>query len=179
MEEGGLFDTPEYYKAALEQEQLENTSLRKIILELNKKLGTKEFIIDFLLESNSSQINQITKLQKRIDDLLAEKEELIFQKAQCDNELAARNEVELSFTNQMNLWITQLPVLSEFKKPKMSSLIGGSMPNWFNLIIAIFNEMIQRIKLLESAAIESKPTNNLHIEGDFVMNKEDSKENKE
>ena len=95
MEEGGLFDTPEYFKAALEQEQLENTSLRKIILELNKKLGTKEFIIDFLLESNSSQINQITKLQKRIDDLLAEKEELIFQKAQCDNELAARNEVEL------------------------------------------------------------------------------------
>lgn len=39
--------------------------------------------------------------------------------------------------------------------------------------------MIQRIKILEAAVIESKSTNNLHIAGDFVMRKGDDKDNKD
>ena len=179
MEEGGgLFDTPEYYKAALEQEQLDNISLRKIIFEQNKELGTSRIEYKFLQDSNTSQIDQIIQLQKRVDDLTAENVVLTDQKAQSDNELAERKEVELSFTNQMHLWMTQLPVLTEFTEPIISPLISGGTPIWFKLIITVFNEMIQRIKVLESAVIESKSTNNLHIEGDFVMRKVDDKDNK-
>jgi hypothetical protein len=179
MEEGGgLFDTPEYYKAALEQEQLDNISLRKIIFEQNKELGTSRIEKKFLLDFNTSQTDQIIQLQKRVDDLTAENVVLTDQKAQSDNELAERKEVELSFTNQMHLWMTQLPVLTEFTEPIISPLISGGTPIWFKLIITVFNEMIQRIKVLESAVIESKSTNNLHIEGDFVMRKVDDKDNK-
>lgn len=180
MEEGGgLFDAPEYYKAAHDNLQLEIISLRKIILEQDKELGNSRIEKKFLLDFNTSQTDQIIQLQKRVDDLTAENVVLTDQKAKSDNELAVRKEVELSFTNQMHLWITQLPVLTEFAEPPINPFISGGMPIWFKLIINVLNEMIQRIKILEAAVIESKSTNNLHIAGDFVMRKGDDKDNKD
>lgn len=174
-----MFDNPEYYKAAFEQEQLDNISLRKIIFEQDKELGNSRIEKKFLLDFNTSQTDQIIQLQNRVDDLTAENVVLTDQKAESDNELAARKEVELFFTNQMSLWITQLPVLTELTEPPINPFISGGMPIWFKLIINVFNEMIQRIKILEAAVIESKSTNNLHIAGDFVMRKGDDKDNKD
>ena len=179
MEEGGgLFDTPEYYKAAHDNLQLEIISLRKIILERDKELGTSKIENKFLQDSNTSQIDQIIQLQKRVDDLTAENVVLTDQKAKSDNELAVRKEVELSFTNQMHLWITQLPVLTEFAEPITTPLNNGSTPLWFSLLINMFNGIIQKIKVLEAASMKSETTNHLHIEGDFVMKKGDDNDNK-
>lgn len=176
MEEGGgLFDTPEYYKAALEQEQLDNISLRKIIFEQDKELGTSRIEKKFLLDFNTSQTDQIIQLQKRVDDLTAENVVLTDQKAKSDNELAVRKEVELFFTNQMSLWITQLPVLTELTEPITTPLNNGSTPLWFSLLINMFNGIIQKIKVLEAASMKSETTNHHHynIDGDFVMRKVD------
>ena len=104
-EGGGLFDTPEYYKAALEQAELLTISQEKTILELQNTVVNCNSLIDNLQDSNNNLINHTIKLKEKIEDL-------IDQKAQSDIELAiAQKDIQDEITSMESLKtsFTKLP----------------------------------------------------------------------
>lgn len=171
MEEGGgLFDTPEYYKAALEQEQQENASLRKLNHELETQLGACNFLIGHLQDSNSNQINQIIEQKKEIQDLKAEKCVLTDQKSQCDNALAiAQKDIQDETTSMESLkkCFANLPAQLGIGAFNSVSQLYAKNVNWIRIQAEVHEELIGRLFKMEQNAMCEKPVHS-HISNSNV-----------
>ena len=154
-EGGGLFDTPEYYKAALEQAELLTISQGKTILELQNKVVNCNSLIDYLQDSNNNLINHTIKLKETIEDL-------IDQKAQSDIELAiAQKDIQDETTSMESLKIsfTKLPAnlaLAAFNC--VTQLYAGNV-NWMRIQPLVRDEVFGRLLKLEASALSEKPVN--------------------
>lgn len=61
MLEVDLFDNPEYYKAALAQEQLKNDYLTSVVKELRTQLEAKDLVIAELQKTCINNLTQISE----------------------------------------------------------------------------------------------------------------------
>lgn len=154
-EGGGLFDTPEYYKAALEQAELLTISQEKTILELQNTVVNCNSLIDNLQDSNNNLINHTIKLKEKIEDL-------IDQKAQSDIELAiAQKDIQDEITSMESLKtsFTKLPAnlaLAAFNC--LTQLYAGNV-NWMRIQPLVRDEVFGRLLKLEASALSEKSAN--------------------
>ena len=155
-----MFDNPEYYKAALEQEQRENTSLKFLVLELRRQLAIKEKENAELKSNCNCNRDRIITLEESNALLVAENKELsIYRKDQ--------NAVK----EQMRSFFSKPKTLSEIDYSHIITLFPGGMHHYLGFYLSVYNDIIQRIRILEAAVMQANPTT-MNIAGDFVMNKD-------
>ena len=163
MEEGGgLFDTPENVKAALELGQLDSISLIRIIFGLQRKLGNSNLVIQNLLNTNSSKSNQILKDTKRIADLTAENDFLKNQKTQCEIDLTnARKDIQDEATSMQTLRICfkELPVTIALDAYASMTQLYAENINWLRIQPLVYKELKNRLLIKEKRDMCDTPVN--------------------
>lgn len=157
-----LFDNPEYYKAALQEEQHENISLRILVLDLRRQLATKEREYEELLKSCTFNMDKIIVLEKSNALLVAE-----------NNKLSALSKDEMITEEKVCPCATNTIPLNEFDLSNIASLLPHELFSYLGFTLSTYNDLIQRISLLEAAVIQANITT-MHVSGDFVMNKDNS-----
>lgn len=172
-----MFDNPEYYKAAFEQEQIKCISLELLIHDLRSQLDAKDLAYTKLQETCCNHANQIIILEENNAILIAENKELVISNEQHKIELAAFKKDGVIIKKHMSTFFSKPISIKDIDLSRVIDMYIGDKHPFNNYVFSCLNDIIHRLTLLESAILQNRPTT-MNFAGDYVVSKHNILENK-
>lgn len=161
-----FFDNKEYYKAESENYLVEISSLRKE----NHELFNKNAMLELTCKNQAEEIIILKEYNARLETDIIEMRNANAQTAQDLAEALKDIEDEKTAFNLMLTKFVKLPAGSALDVFHKVSLLMVEDANWHRVSPIIYNEIINRLNLLEQASLQ--PQTSMNVAGDLVMSKE-------